>query len=189
MTVWVYCFGLALFLLAFSTPVQAADNAQAFKSSLTFSQAKLQSFPPKFQMFNLQDKPETLPFGKGQPWRLVNFWAAWCPPCLTELPSLQALEAKEKNNKHFQVLLVSADMPVGAAELIYLMKQRNLQNVDTHYLKDFDTWQSFGIDGLPTTMLVSPEGKIVYTIVGGADWDSPGAIAFFKTVLPPGTQP
>jgi len=39
---------------------------------------------------------------------LVNFWATWCAPCIKELPAIQQVEEKYKNEK-FKVLLVSLD--------------------------------------------------------------------------------
>lgn len=41
---------------------------------------------------------------------LVNFWATWCSPCREELPAIQAVEKKYRDNK-LKVLLVSLDFP------------------------------------------------------------------------------
>ncbi|MBC7654025.1 MAG: TlpA family protein disulfide reductase, partial [Oligoflexus sp.] len=39
----------------------------------------------------------------------INFWATWCPPCIAEMPSINKLQEKFKDNKNFVVLMVDAD--------------------------------------------------------------------------------
>jgi thiol-disulfide isomerase/thioredoxin len=48
----------------------------------------------------IQRSPDTL--------YVVNFWATWCAPCLTELPHFERL-ARENNNRKIKVILVSMD--------------------------------------------------------------------------------
>ena len=166
----------------------AASENQAIKNfTASFNDVsdKPRPFPDKFEMFDFSDQKSTIAFGPDQPWRLINFWAAWCPPCIAELPSLKALQAKSKLMKGFKVILLSADMPASGAALKYLIGQKNIPMFDAYYLKDFNLWESFDVSGLPTTIIVNPQGQIVYTLAGDADWDSPDAMAFFRTVLPP----
>ena len=60
------------------------------------------------------------------------------------------------------------------------MKKNNLPDAYSYYVKDFGVSERFEIEGLPTTLLVSPAGKIVYTFVGDGKWDTPAAEAFFR---------
>ena len=46
---------------------------------------------------------------------LVNFWGIDCPPCVAELPRLQAFA---RNNPHWTVLLVATDLPSDAAAFL-----------------------------------------------------------------------
>ena len=39
----------------------------------------------------------------------INFWATWCPPCIAEMPSINKLQEKFKDNEDFLVLMVDAD--------------------------------------------------------------------------------
>ena len=41
-------------------------------------------------------------------WVLVNFWATWCAPCISELPSLYNLKQNKSSSK-FKILLISID--------------------------------------------------------------------------------
>jgi thiol-disulfide isomerase/thioredoxin len=174
---------LLAFLCLAAVPGQArADAVTAFTAGFDKTSDKVKPFPAKLELFDFADKQSALTFGKGQPWRLVNFWAVWCPPCIMELPSLKALQDKTKGSKDFQVVLVSDDMPPSGKTLKYVMKKNNLPDADSYYVKDFEVSDRFGIEGLPTTFLVSPEGKIVYTFVGDGKWDSPEAAAFFQKI-------
>ena len=175
-------------LLGFSTGSHAAtDPVKNFGSSLDgFSQTET-PFPEKTVLFDTADKGAPLEFGKGQPWRLINFWAAWCAPCIAELPTLKALQERNTDSKDFKILFVNADTPGTAANLQFQMKKLNIPMVASHYTKDFYLWQTFGLEGLPTTILVSPEGVIRYRMLGDAIWNGPTATAFFQAVLPKGS--
>jgi thiol-disulfide isomerase/thioredoxin len=166
-------------LAALSLPVHA-DPVKDFVANFDKTSDTVKPFPSKLELFDFEDKRSALIFGKKQPWRLVNFWAVWCPPCIAELPSLKALQDKTRDSKDFQVVLVSDDMPPSGKTLKYVMKKNNLPDAVSYYVKDFGVTERFGIEGLPTTLLVSPTGKIVYTFVGDGKWDGPEAAAFFK---------
>lgn len=184
--------GFLLIILAglgVSTGHAWAGAVEDFSATIKGFSDKPRPFPEKFVVFDFNDRQSSLVFGKGQPWRLINFWAVWCMPCILELPSIKGLQDKVKQAERFKILFISADMPATGAALKYLIKQKNLPEIESFYVKDFYMWQSFDMTGLPTTLLVNPEGQIVYTFTGGADWQSPKALAFFKAVLPPGVFP
>lgn len=175
-------------MMAWSAPARA-DGAAFLR---TFDTTKDQSrvFPKNFPFFNMKDAPTTLKFGDGEPWRLINFWAAWCGPCIQEMPSLKALQADAARKKSFEVVMVSADMLPSAAALRYMMNQKNLPPLDSAlYIKDFNAWEGLGINSLPTTMIVSPRGEVVFTMVGAGDWRSADARAFLQMKLPKGVAP
>jgi thiol-disulfide isomerase/thioredoxin len=108
--------------------------------------------------WDLKDKdgiPYRLSDLKGK-WVLVNFWAPWCPPCLQEMPEFSALARKHKD------LLV-----IGVA-VMYRKKQEVLDVVKTQsitypiVLGNEDIASEFGeIEGLPTSFLYAPSGKLV----------------------------
>jgi thiol-disulfide isomerase/thioredoxin len=116
------------------------------------------------QAFTLVDsngKTHTLAQYKGK-WVLVNFWATWCPPCLEEIPDLNALHENKKNN--LVVLGIAMDYQDPKTVLQFADQMMVSYPI---ILGDRKTAAQIGsITGLPTTYLYNPQGKMVAYNVG-----------------------
>lgn len=97
---------------------------------------------------------------------MVDFWAAWCGPCMAEAPNV--VKAYEKYHpKGFEIIGISLDKSKDDMEKA--MKEKGMtwrQYFDGLY------WQSkvgraYGINAIPATYLVGPDGKIVTSNVRG----------------------
>ncbi len=93
---------------------------------------------------------------------LVNFWATWCPPCVTEVPDLVRLQAKYEGrlvvvgiaDDHGAVNIVKTFATANHVQYPLVMSTRALAG-------------SFpGLIGLPTTYVVDQQGRIVKKHVG-----------------------
>jgi thiol-disulfide isomerase/thioredoxin len=89
-------------------------------------------------------------------WIVINFWAPWCPPCIAELPGLNALQQHHKD-----VLVIGVSVQYKKKQEVTDMV-KNLSVTYPIVFGDEDTAAEFGgIEGLPTTLIYSPEGKLV----------------------------
>ena len=105
---------------------------------------------------------------KGKP-ALVNLWATWCVPCVTEMPLLD--ELAEELGDEVRVLTVSEDMQ-GAEKVVPFFAERQLPNLPRWMDPDNELPPAFGANSLPLTVLYDAQGKEVWRVLGGYDWAS-----------------
>ena len=118
---------------------------------------------------NMQDKdgnPLPLSSLKGK-YVLIDFWASWCGPCRKENPNVVEAYNKYKD-KGFTVYSVSIDnardrwlAAIEADQLIWPNHVSSLQGWQTPILQDY------GVRGIPFTVLIDTEGKIIQTNLRG----------------------
>ena len=111
---------------------------------------------------------------KGTP-VLLNLWATWCAPCVVEMPMLDNL-ANEMQGK-IKVLTVSQDVR-GAEVVEPFFASREFRNLEPWLDQQADLAAEFTDGGLmPVTILFDAEGRELFRVAGGYEWDSEEAIA------------
>ncbi len=115
-----------------------------------------------FSLTDTDGRTHRLADYKGK-WVLVNFWATWCPPCLEEIPDLVALYENKKNN--LMVIGVALDYrnPKQVADFAQAMQVSYPIVLGTSKAIS----QVGPVEGLPTSYLYNPAGKLVAHQVGG----------------------
>jgi len=111
---------------------------------------------------------------------LVNLWATWCGPCVEEMPSLDRLQGKL--GAALTVLAISEDRTGESAVAPFLAK------LDAPHLAVFldpgnGAIKAFGVRGLPTSFLVSRDGRVLAMLEGSTAWDNPEMIARIQPYL------
>ena len=107
--------------------------------------------------------------------RLINVWATWCGPCITEFPDFITINRMYRG-RDFEFISVSADNPTNRERVLKFLKKEQASN--TNFLFSVDDkyklidiidpkWQG----ALPYSILVEPGGKIVYAKQGTIDPD------------------
>ncbi len=92
-------------------------------------------------------------------WNVINYWAIWCKPCREEIPELNQLNQIE----NVVVLGVNFDGKVGEA----LVSDADELGITFDIIDDPASSLNIARPSvLPTTVILSPEGTLVATLVG-----------------------
>ena len=98
--------------------------------------------------------------------RLINIWATWCGPCITEFPDLVIIDRMYRG-RQFEFITISADKQERKNEVLNFLKTQQASNKNYIFNKD-DVYEMIeAVDpewqgALPYTLLIEPGGKIIY---------------------------
>ena len=108
---------------------------------------------------------------------LLNFWASWCPPCIEETPSMNAMQ--EQMRGRITILAVSTDADRDA----YL---RFLREQKANFLTVRDPAQNsnklYGTFIYPETYIIDREGIVRRKFIGPVDWTNPDIIQYLSSL-------
>lgn len=120
------------------------------------------------KFIDLDGKSSQLSDFKGK-WVIVNLWATWCPPCIHEIPDLVEFHEKHSN---IDAVVLGVNYEDIDPEKVKTFTESLLVNypiVRFEQAPDGRTSPFGPLKGLPTTYMVSPEGKVVAARTGLVD--------------------
>ena len=122
---------------------------------------------PEFSLSSLDETNWTKDTLKGTPW-VINFWATWCPPCIEEIPSMNAAYEVLKP-QGVNMLAINAGEGAEAVEAFFQKINIDFPNI----LGDANSLPNWSIKALPTTIVVNAEGDVIFEALGPRHWDDP----------------
>lgn len=135
---------------------------------------------PVVSLVNEKDQVIDLSSFKGKK-VFVNLWATWCPPCVAEMPSIQALYDQTRNTKT-EFVMISLDKNFDIAKQWAGQKKYTLPL----YFQSGELPESLQVAGIPTTFIFDETGKLIFTHVGAEDYSRPKFVKMLEspTALP-----
>jgi peroxiredoxin len=123
---------------------------------------------PSFTSEDINGKAVRLDAYRGK-YVLIDFWATWCAPCISELPRLQAAY-RTYHDAGFAIIGVSLDESKTA--VVDFARARNLPWPQLHNASgSADLVEGFGVSSIPATYLIDPEGTVIRLDVRGKALD------------------
>ena len=120
---------------------------------------------PDFTLSGLDGQQVTLSELRGKPVAL-NFWATWCPSCVSELPDLQQASRAHQDEIRFYAINLDADL----AEVEPFLAENGVELpvlLDT----EGDASAKYRVRGIPITVFIDGEGNIAARHIGSLSAD------------------
>ena len=115
---------------------------------------------------NLEDLKDKVVF--------MNFWATWCAPCIAEMPSIQKLYDKVKDDK--EIVILTVEVEGKSDKVAKFMNRKNLTLPVVYPNSQIPT--AFFNGSLPTTIILDKKGNIAHTTTGMADYSGQDILDF-----------
>ncbi|MEW8586141.1 MAG: TlpA disulfide reductase family protein [Candidatus Thiodiazotropha sp.] len=128
---------------------------------------------PELRLLSMDDEMIDIDSLKGKV-VVVNFWATWCPPCIREMPSLEALH-QETKARGVVVLAVNIGEDIDTI-FPFLGSVEPSPSFPILLDSDSSSLSRWKVRGLPTTFVVAPDGSLAYQAVGGREFSHPDLI-------------
>lgn len=110
----------------------------------------------------------------------INFWATWCPPCIAEMPSLQVLYDKIKDDPEIEFITIEVEGIRKQDKVAKFMERKNL-SLPVMY-PNSGIPSDFFQGSLPTTIILDKKGNIAHTTLGMADYSGDDIVNFLHEI-------
>ena len=158
-------------------------QAPADSASRALREANIRVIDPKIKPIDftlplLNGGTASLSANKGKV-IILNFWATWCPPCRAEMPSMETLYQRFKN-EGLEILAVNLGENQATVRQFI---QNNRYTFPVPLDSNNRIGAIYGVEAIPTSYILDRDGKIIARIVGSINWDTSQVIAAFDALL------
>jgi thiol-disulfide isomerase/thioredoxin len=171
------CFvGVRFFAAAHDTLRNTRENACRALAPDPVPAALQGRQAPDFTLSDASGRKVSLSSQKGHP-VAVNFWATWCPPCIEEVPSLEAM-ANTLDGTDMRLLAVSVDDSWDPIRKFFIKGTKIGVLLD----ESKNVPGTFGTKQYPETYFVDSAGQVRYYFANKRNWSTPEAIACLESL-------
>lgn len=109
---------------------------------------------------------------------VLNFWATWCEPCLTEWPQVAKLARRLEDEGHAEIAVLAVSIDQEREKIGPFLQLMTLFDSPVSVLWDETTTlhQQFGSEKIPDTFFVDEQGMVSAVFVNVREWGSPDAL-------------
>ncbi len=165
-------------LLAFALTSSQADDLQTQFTRLGFHTFTKEIPIYDFELESLDGQTISLSSLRGKV-IFLNFWATWCPPCRSEMPSMERIY-KELKDEGFEIVAVDLQED-----------KKRVQKFEDDFGLSFTVLldktgrigQSYGARSIPTTYIIDKNGIILARALGAMEWFTPEILSLFRAIL------
>ncbi len=162
------------------------DQAFDFKlKSMSYVRLDSTSFEKPKENISLESKSmysgintQKLSYFKGKV-ILLNFWASWCEPCISEFPDMLSLK---KQRPDIEIIAVNRDQKLEDAVKFIRSFPESIGQITFHWDPDGKITELYGTEVLPESYLIGKDFKVIRKIVGIEDWDNPNVLKFIDSL-------
>ncbi len=141
--------------------IQPGENNEIIEASYSLKLSDVAGNPIHFSEF----KGQTV---------FMNFWATWCPPCVAEMPDIENLYEK----KGIDVAFVMISLDEDRQKAIEFVARKGF-DMPVYFLES-GLPKVYNPTSIPTTYVISPDGKIVVTRHGMAKYNTDSFIELLE---------
>ncbi|MCY4304984.1 MAG: TlpA disulfide reductase family protein [Aestuariivita sp.] len=114
-------------------------------------------------------------------WILLNFWATWCAPCKKEMPMLSEIQI-QYGGENFEVITLATGRN-SAQGIANFFSKAGISNLPHYHDPKQNVAKEMSVFGLPTTMIIDPNGFEIARLRGDADWSSNSAKRIIEILI------
>jgi thiol-disulfide isomerase/thioredoxin len=100
---------------------------------------------------------------------LLNFWATWCAPCKEEMPSLDLL-SKNENLDNLKIFPINVGKD-NTEKALRFYEDLGIKNLELYFDSPTTLAKTFGLRGIPTSILFNKKGEEFARIIGSIDFN------------------
>jgi len=127
-----------------------------------------ETFDYRGQFMDFEGKRINLEDYKGKT-LFINLWASWCGPCRAEMPHISELYKSVRNEPNLEFLMIGVDNDIEKSRKLIESKSWSFPSAHA----SFGLNPSLQSEAIPTTLVVNPEGKIVFYQQGMSNFNTP----------------
>lgn len=173
-----YAFLILLLIPSTRKEIATAGNKLIMRSPRAERETKLVTLKDSDYQWAYQDLEGTLESFSSLKGEVIflNYWATWCPPCIAEMPNIQALYDQMGDKVRF--VLLSQESP----DVIQAFMDKNAYRLPV-FRPMGNPPAVFQSRAIPATYVIDPDGRIVVQKTGSARWDSQEFINYLESLV------